>query len=82
MVLRGIPPPSRGGLDSEQKMEVCREGGGPARVGSGEWETDKRLKARSGKATQQKQEKCRRQKVDHQQKSKIQELLVSQRGRR
>jgi hypothetical protein len=33
--LESIPSSFKGGLDSEQKMEVCREGGGPARVGSG-----------------------------------------------
>lgn len=33
--LESIPSSFKGGLDSEQKMEVCREGGGPARAGSG-----------------------------------------------
>ena len=44
-----------------------------------EWEADKRLKARSGKATQQKQEKCGRQKSRPSAKSKIQELHWSAR---
>lgn len=51
---------------------------GRAEADSGE-ETDKRLRARSGKAAQQKQEKCGRQKTRPSAKSKILELHWSAR---
>lgn len=65
-------------LNREQKVEVCWEGGGRAETNSGE-ETDKRLRVRSGKAAQQKQEKCGRQKTRPSAKSKILELHWSAR---